>query len=498
MSNPACDQLDKLFSGIKKLLNNYSSSDVLQKYFFQMFESFFYANLINSFFLNLTAQNLEDCGLSSDYIAKINLKYKNIRKDAKSSIDGAPFVGELIRPDSYDDFKREVKQDFPEAFELISEIEKSFDIEELKRYLKNKREEIKKTGKSREDFNSLLITTAIEEYVKLRGYFPDKDLDKIFDDIQEALPEISGDIVESIKQNINQPLNERRQLFQDLEVRRYERWQEPLDLFESLIRISEEEGEQYAKKLEKSLLNTNKAKLTALVKVHVRACRTSNEILLLLKAGYPDGAFARWRTLRELAVVSFLLLNNNEIVSQRYLEHRTVMRFKEANDYDEHYLKLGYPPTDKTALENLKKERDKLIKKYGDEFKGDWGWASCIMAKPTFTKLAKHVGLDHLQPFFRLSSVAVHGLSRGFDSLGLIPDLQNKTLLCGPSNYGLADPLQLASLSLHQITVCLLTLQPDFESLVELLVMHSFVKEIGVKAADIQKTIEKEEVSKSK
>ena len=119
MSNPACDQLDKLFSGIKKLLNNYSSSDVLQKYFFQMFESFFYANLINSFFLNLTAQNLEDCGLSSDYIAKINLKYKNIRKDAKSTIDGAPFVGELIRPDSYDDFKREVKQDFPEAFELI-------------------------------------------------------------------------------------------------------------------------------------------------------------------------------------------------------------------------------------------------------------------------------------------------------------------------------------------------------------------------------------------
>ena len=120
------------------------------------------------------------------------------------------------------------------------------------------------------------------------------------------------------------------------------------------------------------------------------------------------------------------------------------------------------------------------------------------MAKPDLTKLAKHVGLGHLQPFFRLSSAAVHGLSRGFDSLGLIPDLQNKTLLCGPSNYGLADPLQLASLSLHQITVCLLTLQPDFESLVELLVMHSFVKEIGVKAADIQKTIEKEEASKSK
>jgi len=87
----------------------------------------------------------------------------------------------------------------------------------------------------------------------------------------------------------------------------------------------------------------------------------------------------------------------------------------------------------------------------------------------------------------------VHGLSRGFCSLGLTADSQDDTLLCGPSNYGLADPLQNASISLHQITFCLLDLQPDFESLMESLVIDSFVEEIGAKAVAVQKGIENEE-----
>jgi hypothetical protein len=498
MSNQFYDKLDELFSTTTKFLNSYSSSDVLQNYFFQTFESFVYATVINNFFLNLATQHLKNCDLSSDDIAKINHEYEKIREDVKSTIDSTSFLKRIIDPAYYDDFKSKVKQDFPTAFRLISRIEKEVDIEELQRYLHNKAEQIKKTGKSREDFDSLLITTAIEAYVKERGYFPDKDLDKIVDAILKSLPKISGNIAESIKQNINQPLRERRQLFQELEVRRYERWQEPLDLFESLIRISEEVGERHKKKLDQSLLKTNKAKFTALVRIHVRACRTSNEILTLLKAGYPDGANARWRTLNELAVVSFFLSGKDDSVSERYLEHEIVLRYKQAREYQESHLKLKYPPIDKKELENLKNEQDRLCKKYGNEFKTDWGWIpSGILPNQNFRALAERVKLNHLQPFFRLSSAAVHGLSRGFYSLGLTTDSQGETLLCGPSNYGLADPLQLASISLHQITVCLLTLQGGFESSMLLLVMDSFVKEMGAKAAAIQKAIENEEASKS-
>jgi hypothetical protein len=498
MSNQVYDQFDEVFSSIMEFLNNYSSSDVLQDYFFQMFESFVYANVINNFFLNLTAQNLKNCGLSGDHIAKINCKYKEIRKYVKSTIEKAPFGRWKVDPAYYDDFKFKVKQDFPEAFGLISRIEKEIDIEELQRYLDNKAEKIKKAGKSGADFHSLLITSTFEAFVKLRGYFPYRNLDKIFQAIQKALPDISGTIAESIKENIDQPLKERRQRFHGLEVRRYARWQEPLDLFEALIGISEEVGEKHKKKLDESILSTNKAKFAALVRIHVRACRTANEILTLLKAGYPDGAFARWRTLYELAVIAFFLLANDDTVSERYLEHNTVLKYKQAREYQEAHLKLKYPSIDENELDDLKKEQDRLCKKYNDGFKNDWEWIpSKLLPNQNFRALAEKVSLEHLQPFFRWSSAAVHGLSRGFYSLGLTADSQDKILLCGPSNYGLADPLQNAALSLHQVTVCLLNLKPDFESLMEAYVMDAFVNDIMIKAVDVQKTIEKEEASKS-
>jgi hypothetical protein len=492
-------KLDELFSAITEALNNYSNSEVLQEYFIGTFESFFYANLINNFFLNLIEQNLKDYDLSSDDISRIKGKYEKIQENVKSTLAETPFGKKLFSEVSYDNFKVEIQQDFPGAFELISAIETQIDLERAKKYLKNKAEEIKKTGKPREDFHFLPISTALEVYVTENKHFPaaSGDFEKVSETLQEALPEIAEHAAKSLKDDIDGRLRARRQELLGVEARRYARWKEPLDLFECLIRISERAGEKHKQRPDPSTLKTYKAKFTALVKLHVRACRVSKEILVLLAAGYPDGAFARWRTLRELAVVSVLLSDNDETLSQRYLEHQTLMILKEANDYQNYHSKLGYPPIDKTVLDNLRKERDRLIKKYGNEFKTDWGWASCILPKPTFTTLARKAKLDHLQPFFRLSSAAVHGLSRGFHSLGLMADSQDTVLLSGPSNYGLADTLQNASISLHQITFCLLNFEVDPESLVEGLIMDSFVKEIAIKAVDIQKAIE-EESSKPK
>ncbi len=348
MANGFCDQLDAAFLEITKILNTYSKSDVLQRYFFQVFESLTYANLINIFFSNLTTPNLKNYDLSNDCIAKIDHKYKKIRKDVQSAIHN-PFGKLLIDSATYDDFKRDVKSDFPEVYALILKIEEEIDIEEIRKYLENKAEEIKKTGKSRDDFHSSLVTTALESFVEQEGYFPTKNQDKIFEAIDKVLPDISEKIAERVKQNIDLPLKDRRQRFHELEARRYARWREPLDFFESLIGISLEVGERHYNKLKQSVLDINKAKFTALVQIHARACRVSYEILELLKAGYPDGAFARWRTMNELAVVAFFLKANEDPVSQRYLEHEIVLRYKQAKEYQDAHLKLGYPPIDEKS-----------------------------------------------------------------------------------------------------------------------------------------------------
>jgi hypothetical protein len=76
-------------------------------------------------------------------------------------------------------------------------------------------------------------------------------------------------------------------------------------------------------------------------------------------------------------------------------------------------------------------------------------------------------------------------------------DYQNEILLVGASNYGLADPLQNTAISLLHITICLLNLEPDFESITQMQIMKNYISEIGIKAVSIQKQIEKEESSKS-
>lgn len=74
-------------------------------------------------------------------------------------------------------------------------------------------------------------------------------------------------------------------------------------------------------------------------------------------------------------------------------------------------------------------------------------------------------------------------------------EYQNKILLTGPSNYGLADPLQNTALSLSHITSCLLSLKPNFENVVQMQVIMHYVKEIGIIAVKIQNNIENEERS---
>ena len=53
-----------------------------------------------------------------------------------------------------------------------------------------------------------------------------------------------------------------------------------------------------------------------------RAAGVAHEVLALLRAGFPDGAHARWRTLYELAVVAHVLAAGNRGTASRYLAHR--------------------------------------------------------------------------------------------------------------------------------------------------------------------------------
>lgn len=488
-------QFDEVYSSIENFLNDYGKSTILQNYFIDVFKSYFYANLLNLFFINLNKENVKGLDLPRGKIGKIKRKYKDLRKDIKLALS-LSVKNKNFDEKFYNDFKIRMKKDFPTFQKIIEEIEKEIDLRKAKGYLKEKAKEIKKSGKTVKDLNLIFMTAIIESLVQKEKCFPiNKKLDKLVKAIlKEIVPDFSQIIMETLNELSKDILDHQREFQREFESRIYERWKGPLDLLECLIKVSLESGERQKNKLSKIIDGKNNFKYSALIKIQARALEISNEILVLLKAGYPDGANSRWRSLHELAVISFFLLGNADEVSRRYLDHEIVRRFKEANDYRAYCKKLGYLPLSKKEFNIIEKEKEKFSKKYGDKFHKDYGWIpTSVLQDRNFRALEKSVKLDKLRPFYNLSCDSVHGGAKGFYRLGLMSEAQDKILLVGPSNYGLADPLQNTAISLSHVTVCLLGLVPDFENIISMQLMMNYVKEIGTRAVVVQKSIEAEE-----
>jgi len=481
--------LDELFYMLIKPLDEYNESTTLQNYYFKLFESFFYGTIINNFFSNLTPGNLEEFELTIEMCEGIKSKNKNIIKDVTSaiSIEEDPKV-KKIDITYYNNFKTKIATDFPKFLDYLSELEKKVDISHGKKYLKNKKKEIRKKGQVSGDMSSRLMTKLIEGYVKKKNTFPSaKNLEKLLMNFTEkSLPGISEILFESLKDNSKNMLTEQRGTKKEFEAFLYNEWEEPLDLLESLIRVSYESVDKHRQKTDKKNYDI---KFGVLIQIHARALQISNEILILLNSGYPDGANARWRSLHELAIISFFLKDSDNNVSQRYIEHEAIARYKEALVYQEYCEELDEIPLDDEFLDKLKKRKEDLCYKY-DNFYGDWGWIpSTILKNKNFRSLENHVGFAKLRPYYKLSSANVHGSARGLYRMGLREDYQNKILCIGASNYGLADPLQNTAISLMHITNCLLSIRPNLESLIKMRVINYYIGEIGIKAVDVQNEI---------
>lgn len=487
-------EMDEVFSSSVEMLNKYDKSEILQNYFFELFESFFYATIMDNFFRNLTPENIGEYGLSIDMCETIKMEYKDIQKDLDSIIHIKAEQGfKKIDLEYYDNFKTRLESDYPKLLNLIAQIEKENDINRSGVYLKEKKEEIKKSGLKDSDLNSKILTTIIAANIKKNNTVSSgKDRDKLTKGLANKLiPDIAQIYFKSLKSLGKGMLSEQKEYRKEFKSILYEDWEEPLDLLECLIRVSLDSVDKHRKKTVQKGFRED-VKFNALIRIHARALKTTNEVLTLLKAGYPDGANARWRSLHELAVISIFLSDNDNIISQRYLEHETIMRYKEALIYQEHCEELGYAPYEEEFLDKLKERKNMLCNKYGNDYYRDWGWIpKSNVSNQSFTGLEEHIGLDKLHPFYKLSSAHIHGSSRGFYSLGLRNDFQNKILSIGASNYGLADPLQNTAISLMHITNCLLRFEPDFESLTQMKINEFFIKEIGIKAVEVQKGIEK-------
>ena len=184
----------------------------------------------------------------------------------------------------------------------------------------------------------------------------------------------------------------------------------------------------------------------------------ASEVQGLLRSGHAAGAQARWRTLHELAVIAFVLGSHDAEISERFLLHRQVERYKDARQYQLYCEALGYEPFSDEEMDEIRQQHDEVVARYGPPYKNDWGWAMSLFPvgqQASFSKLEQLAGLEHFKPWFRLSS---HGIHSGATGAIHIRGFYGKsdTMLACPSNAGLADPGNGALISLHQVTTALL------------------------------------------
>ena len=270
-----------------------------------------------------------------------------------------------------------------------------------------------------------------------------------------------------------------------LKLKIREIWGEALDLLEILYLMSYEIGSNFNQEEQRNPENSQDFIFIALTRLHGRACQTFFEIIILLENGFASGANARWRTLDEIAVTAFFIQKHGQEIAERYLNHSYIDSLTAMIQHNEHADRLDVEKCSEDEINKIRDFCSELKMKYGPEFSNNYGWASPVLLtkkgkpnfKPNYSMLEKDVNLNHLKPYYKMASHAVHAHSKGI-LFNLSYHPEEKLIPSGSSIFGLADPGQLAAISLIQTNTVLLISKPTVTRMVYLKAMQKLLKDI--------------------
>lgn len=270
-----------------------------------------------------------------------------------------------------------------------------------------------------------------------------------------------GHLLDELALQYGEVVDAEKETRHGFETRLYYRWGAAFDVLEFFIMLNEQTGRLFTATHGDAAEEEDDALLNALIKLHARACQVAREVLALMRAGYADGAFSRWRAIFETTATAKFIAEKGEDTAIRFLNHRVVDDYFELKSYREHREALGFEPVDEEKWVSLENLFEELVDEYGGVFKTSYGWAAPDLDEdPSRRAVVDAVDLEKYHPYFAFASDTVHGGSKGTQfRLGLSEDTQNEILLVGPSNTGFTDPAQYTVLMLLETTGSLLTLE---------------------------------------
>lgn len=486
-------QLRNDVQAIHQLFDTMQKSDNLIEYFEKFIHFYVYSSLVLLFFSSLRRENIGKFGLPSGKINQIKLHFDTVYQQIVTANKVLTLENiRLIDDKFYETFKNDLKINFPKFIKIVTLIEKENGYSKIVSFLLKEKKLLKEYNNENIDILSLISTKKFEVALRNGKFNLNKKEEANFSaSLKDMIKHSVMHGVDNLKESSVLTLKEHEEYERGFNNRLYIKWKKPLDLLKLLIISSSEIGVGKIRSFGRQYRNgkiTNIKELT-LIRINARCIQVANEIFCLIKNGYADAANGRWRTLYELTAIFMLISNNSDDVARRYLEHQSIKKYKQANEFKNYHKKLGYSFST-SNYRKLETEYNRLLAIHGKEFKEDYGWISrSILKDQNFKGLARILDIDQYLPFYDESNNQLHGGSKGLHRLGLVQKQQKEVLLTGPTDFGLADPIQNTVYCLMVINATYLDSKFNIENKLKLNVLHKFTKDIGPEAVTIQKEL---------
>lgn len=322
--------------------------------------------------------------------------------------------------------------------------------------------------------------------------YTDENIEKLSEVIEESMPSIITMFEKQVKRESKKILKQNREDISKFKKRLNKTWKSAINQLEVFISFNLEYGvivsDSYRQK------NPNDIKFETLLRLHARSCQIACEILELIRAGFADGAMARWRSLYEISVLANFLEKGTEELCQRYLDYYFIENHYETLEYQKNHERLGYEPLLEEEIEESKNLDEAQKEKYGNDFGKLYGWVGDALPKRkwNFAGIEETIEFKYMRSFYKMANNSVHSGAKGFIyTLGQYDS--NGVMLAGPSNYGFADPGQNTAFSLFQTTLTLSEFETYLEDSLYIKIGMNMLDELSEEFVRIQKKIESEE-----
>ena len=287
--------------------------------------------------------------------------------------------------------------------------------------------------------------------------------------------------IESYKGSATEILANNREDAISFEHRVFTRWKPAFDHIEMLWHVAKELGEAQGKDVQRRNDEDNNATMAALAHVFPKSLLVTQEIICLLKGGFPDGALTRWRSLHELSVTAMYISKYGEDAAIQYLLSFHFSARRAAKQMNRHSERLGlkrFTAEEMQALDDRCAMAERALGRSIDKDKNG-EWPKITISHPTFAQVEESVDMEHWRPWYKCASSYVHANHSPAENLLGLVETTVPVNLVGASNSGFVDPFQLTALSLAQLVGTYLTHSTNLDRIVHIDVFHQLADEMA-------------------